>query len=362
MSTQSIASLGTDFYVPWWRVSVGGRAIDQKAVHDVLSVSYADSLEEVDSFSLEINNWDEERRTTKYSEGELFEPGQPVKLELGYRDAGLVTMLTGEITSLQPKFPAEGPPTLSVSGLSILHRLRGEAHSVVYENKTDSEIACAIAKLLGVRVETPAAESEAVYPYVVQNNQHDIVFLLQRARKIGYELTVQEGKGREPPYLKFAPQEKAKEAPYRLQWGSSLLSFDPRLTTANQVGSVTVRSWHPTSKKVIEATVKRSELGKKEPFASAFEERKEVLADRPVSSEAEARQLALETLRHISQNYVTASATTVGLPRLRTGSLVELGGLGARYLDGTYFITGTTHAIGDSGYTTQFQARKEEPA
>jgi phage protein D len=362
VSAQPITALGTDFYVPAWEVKVGGRAIDRQAVRDVLSVSYTDSLESVDTFSLEISNWDEERRTTKYSEGDLFEPGQQVELRLGYLDAGLLPMLTGEITSLQPRFPADGPPTLTVSGLSLLHRLRSEERSAVYENKTDSQIAREIAGRLGVRIETPASGSESVYPYVIQNNQQDVVFLLQRARKIGYELTVQEDPAGGAPYLLFAPQERGAQPPYRLEWGRSLLAFEPRLTTANQVGSVTVRSWHPTSKQTIEATVNRSELGRREPFASAFEERREVLADRPVASEAEARQLAMETLRRIAQHYVTASATTIGLPRLRTGALVELGGLGARYLDGIYFITGTTHAIGDSGYTTQFQARKEDQA
>ena len=39
--------------------------------------------------------------------------------------------------------------------------------------------------------------------------------------------------------------------------------------------------------------------------------------------------------------------------------VVELGGMGVRF-SGRYFVTGTTHTIGDGGYTTQFECRREE--
>jgi phage protein D len=49
----------------------------------------------------------------------------------------------------------------------------------------------------------------------------------------------------------------------------------------------------------------------------------------------------------------------VGLPDLRAGSVVYIDGLGERF-SGRYFVTSTTHAISDSGYTTQFECRREE--
>jgi phage protein D len=55
---------------------------------------------------------------------------------------------------------------------------------------------------------------------------------------------------------------------------------------------------------------------------------------------------------------VTAEGSTVGLPDLRAGSLLEIAGVGAR-LGGRYFVTGTTHAFSDQGYVTRFKARRE---
>jgi phage protein D len=56
---------------------------------------------------------------------------------------------------------------------------------------------------------------------------------------------------------------------------------------------------------------------------------------------------------------VKATGRTVGLPKLRAGTLIEIKGVGTR-LSGTYYVTKTTHTIGDGGYTTQFECRRED--
>ena len=64
-------------------------------------------------------------------------------------------------------------------------------------------------------------------------------------------------------------------------------------------------------------------------------------------------------LRDRHKEMVKASVTCVGLPDLRAGQRVQIEGLGVRF-SGTYFVTETTHTIGDSGYTTKFNARRED--
>ena len=56
---------------------------------------------------------------------------------------------------------------------------------------------------------------------------------------------------------------------------------------------------------------------------------------------------------------MTAAVTTVGLPDLRAGRRVVIKGVGAHF-SGTYFVTDSTHTINEQGYTTQFNARREE--
>ena len=90
----------------------------------------------------------------------------------------------------------------------------------------------------------------------------------------------------------------------------------------------------------------------------SFGDREEVITDKPVNSDAEAKRLARETLERISKDIVKGTGSVVGLPDIRAGRVLFLTGLGR--FDGRYFVTGTTHAIGDSGYTTQFECRREE--
>ena len=51
---------GHDFYVPTFEVRLDGRPPGREVIRDVLSVTYKDSVKDLDSFELTINNWDAE--------------------------------------------------------------------------------------------------------------------------------------------------------------------------------------------------------------------------------------------------------------------------------------------------------------
>jgi len=366
-----------DFYVPYFEVRIGPRKLPQNVVLDVTQVSYKDSLTEMDSFEITLSNlWDHATGCFKYSDGPLFDPGpdQELTLWMGYRGTiGLVLMITGEINGLRPSFPESGQSTLVVSGQNRLHRLaRRKQVSDTYEKMTDSEMAERVARRLGMKpvIDLNASQDEKRHPYVLQDNQYDIIFLMERARRIGYEVYVVE-KGQngqaEESELHFRPSDSVKRRTYILTYGESLIQFTPNLTTANQVEKVTVRGWDRNKKQPITGTATRAELatrgvgqaGGQDKLDKAIQGHEEVITDRPVRSNAEAKQLARQTLENIAKDMVKGSGSTIGLPYLRAGTLVELRGLGKRF-SGCYFVTGTTHTIGDGGYTTQFECRREE--
>jgi len=84
---------GQDFYVPAFEVKLNGRAAGQDVVRDILSVTYKDNIQEIDSFEISINNWDAATRSFKYSDDKLFDPGERLELSMGYQGA-LRTMLS----------------------------------------------------------------------------------------------------------------------------------------------------------------------------------------------------------------------------------------------------------------------------
>ncbi len=368
MSTKPIYE-GQDFYVPHFQLKIRGRPQGQEVVQDILSVSYTDSIDDIDSFRITINNWDAQKRVFKYSDDDLFDPGKEVELWMGYYGKErLRLMIRGEITNLQPGFPASGSPTLEVSGLNLIHKLRAGQVSFVYEKKKDSQIAKTIGGRLQVAVETnpQAMGKEPIHEYLFQQNEYDVIFLMQRAQHNGYDLFVKE-KEKGESTLYFGPSDNVKKVTYQLTYGRSLVSFQPTLSTANQVNEVTVRGWSMKEKKPIEYTAKRSSIdikgvgskGGQAKINKSFVKRREVMACKPLESEAEAKQLATETLERIAKDMIKGSGSTVGLPDLRAGNVIEIDGLGRRF-SGRYFVTQTNHTIDDSGYKTSFQCRREE--
>ena len=359
---------GQEFYVPTFEVKLDGQPPGREVIRDILTVSYKDNIQEIDSFDITINNWDADARAFKYSDQRLFDPGKRLELWMGYRGE-LRKMLTGEITSLKCAFPASGASTLSISGLNILHHFRTKQESRTYLDKTDSEIAVEIGQRLGIDMDPARRPDEPRLPYLLQDNQYDIIFLMERAHRIGYELMVDEsatGAGAKPK-VKFAPSTAIRRPTYQLTYGKSLIEFQPELTTANQVAKVTVRGWDAKNKVKIEKTVDRSQLatkgvgakGGQDAIDKSIEAKVEIVATKPVQTEAEAEKLAKEILEGIAKEMVKGNGSVAGLPDIRAGTVLMIDGLGDRF-SGRYFVVATTHAIGDSGYTTQFECRREE--
>ncbi len=368
------------FYAPEFQVKVNGQDLADEVIHDILQTKYTDSIEKIDSFELSLNNWDDQRFRPKYEPPSqpprqgLFDPGKRVELRMGYA-GDLRLMMTGEVTALEASYDESGPMTLTVRGLNQLHRFRAAQHTYAWENETDSNIAEDIGRRpvsrnlpgLGVRVRTKPKD-EPTEPYVLQDNQFDVVFLLARARKRGYELVLKEDDDQEQ-YLYFGPSEEQSESPprYLLEWGRSLMRFQPTLSTALQIAEVTVRGWDRRRNRKIEVTEKlidnvpRAERTRYQQLLAAFGGRSEVISDQPVHSTEQARTLAKRRLTDQYKSMVTASGSTIGLPELRAGRRVNIVGLGDRF-DGQYFLIETTHRIGSTGYTTEFQARRENRA
>jgi len=377
-----------DFYVPAFLVRVENRPLHLDVLDDVVSVTYSDSLKEIDSFEMTVNNWDAEKLAFKYSDTATFNPWKDTELRLGYYRNGSDDrrqMMVGEITTLTPNFPASGAPTLTVRALNIFHRFRTQQKTLPFFGKKDSEVAQLLVDDIAAELRKKSSQlilkldigdnlnREQPIDYLLIDNQFPIVFLMQRARDLGYELSLlppAQGQQREVRF-RYGPSEAVKRKTYVLEWGKSLISFQPTLQVANQVAELTLRGWSPATKKEIKVTVKRSELaGVVTPSDLAVSEpelakKLEIVVDRPVSSQAEARQLALNRLKQIGEVIVEGKGKTVGLPDLRAGCKVQIKGLGTRF-SGTesqpflYLVTSTTHSLGSGGYTTDFTARMEK--
>jgi uncharacterized protein len=404
MSVLPLYETGQPFYAPAFEVKVAGAKetlktlqgpatpLKRDVVKDALEVTYQDSLDKVDSFTLVFNNWDADKRQPLFlgasrDPGKLFDlirPGNQVQVLMGYQgpQPDLRVMTTGIITTLEADFPEAAAPRLTVRGLNVLDRFRNKQYTWAWPTDpkktiTDSQIAKDLSATpdappgrpglgIEVRVNEQAAKAEPPLSYVMMNNQYPIVFLMERARRNGYELflareQVKSKNAKPKQFLYFGPSSRIADRTYKLEWGKSLVSFKPTISLARQVKKVTVLGWDRKAKKPIKGEATLQDVKDVNPDLHPFIEvigREEIVADRPVETAAQAKQIASRYLEAQVLDMVETTGVVVGLPDLRAGRVVEIGGFD-QLLNGRWFIKETTHTINDNGYRTTFVARRE---
>ncbi|MFZ5961671.1 phage late control D family protein [Thalassococcus sp. BH17M4-6] len=397
MSPASAISAGRSFYAPRFEIVIDGQAFEPYATRDVLEVTYADSLTELEYFEFTLNDWDPVRNAPKYSSpydetgspvqdgagGTItpIEPGMTAELSLGYYGPeDIVPKLSGTVVSITPSFPDTGMPQMKVRVLSELFTLQKEQLTREFIDMTDTAIAQSLAGDLGLEVATTPGQEAGETPveFLQMNNEYPINFLMRRARLLGYDVAILSevdpslgltvtGASDDGKVLFFGPSDPDQPV-YDLAWGKTLASFNIAVRVKEQVSRVTVKSTNPAlpagqQEIEAEATLDDLDLDFPDPrlldtMTEALTSAAEVVVDEPVQNQAEADAKALGILRERVKDMVTAEGSTVGFPDLRAGRVIEVTGVGARY-SGRWVLTKTTHKLDSTGYTTKFNCRLE---
>ncbi|MGW1715216.1 phage late control D family protein [Streptomyces sp. NPDC002156] len=387
MSSPTPEVASPDRYAPEFEVRIEGLEMDPSTKNDIIDIKVNRDIDEMSGFDLTLNNWDDANLRFKHSDSPSFQLGCRVSVRLGYADQ-LLTVATGTISTLSPKFTDGSSPTVSVSGVDGLLRLKDrkptENETKIYLNKQDWEIAQEIAQRNHLKIEV--TKEGPVHDRVVQKNQDDASFLLERAKRLDFDcfLLPDPATGEDTLYF-IKPTDGRDGRPirvYRLAYAPglstgptnqpvglipNLMEFTPTLTVSQQVSKVTVRGWDPRTKQPIAFTATAENLpagqntadGQSGPQAaeSAAQGRQEVMVDAPVTSDQEARELAISLLRERAYEFITATGKVAGLPELRPGDNLEIYGLGRRF-SGTYFVKRVEHTLNTSGFFTQFTGRR----
>ncbi|HVO01312.1 MAG TPA: hypothetical protein VMT54_03880 [Candidatus Cybelea sp.] len=362
----------TDYYAPDFRVEVEGEALDPESHGDVLELKVVMDMDNMTSFDLTINNWDDKRIAFKYSDTKTFNLGNRVHVLMGYAGK-LLSMVSGQIATLSPHFPETGAATLTVGGLDGMFRLRdrkpAEGEETKYSNMADWQIAEYIAQRNGLK--SVVTREGKTYEEVVQKNQDDATFLMERAKRIDFDCFVRTDPASGDATLHFVKptdgRDSSKVRVYQFEWGKSLINFNPTINLSRQVGKVTVRGWDDRTKQAIVASADPKDLpgagktqgGKSGPEVaeSSGQGKQEFVVDAPVSSQEEAKKLAVTLLAERAYEFITGTGSSIGLPDLRPSDNVEFSGLGKRF-DGSYYVKKVEHVINESGYRTQFEVRR----
>ncbi len=361
-------------------IKIDNTAAPANFKNDLLQVCVEESLHLPGMFTLVVNNpyAPGDSQTTAWQHKDLLKIGK--KIEIGFQpstttdrnntatgqtnSATASYILVGEITAIETHFTNSSQAPILVRGYDISHRLHRGKHNRSFQDIKDSDLVTQIAGEAGITLGTITATTQ-INSYLFQQNQTNMEFLRDRAARIGYELYVRDGQ------LYFTQPTAGSQL--QLIWMQDLTSFRVRVSTAEQVNSVEVRSWDYINKQPIAETVSYpadntttdgvitnlSKVGngrdKLSSFTPAITASNAILVDRPVNDNQEAQTIAKALFDELEGEFIYADAKAVGDPKIRVGKVVTLSNMGD--YDGDYYITETRHIYYQGEYYTEFCVR-----
>lgn len=331
-------------------VLVAGQPLDPTITPLLQEVRVEDNLTLSDAFMIRVSD-----PGLKHIDTHPLQVGAEVEIRLGAPDANRLTpLMKGQVTSIEPEFRADGI-SIVARGYDHSHALDRTRRTATYQDTTVAEVVRKVCQRAGLQAQT-VEDAGGGQPFIQQSNETDWTFLWRLARRVGCEVEVKDG----ALHFRRAGGGESGGEPLTLRYGSTLLSFRPRLTGVQQVDEVVVRSWDYTSKRAIEATARpdppRSTIGVgRDDVAAKLGGGAITVSDAPVGDQEEAEALAKSVMARMVEGYLEAEGTCRGNPHLKAGASVKVEGVGTRF-SGTYRVTATTHVFrGASGYETRFR-------
>lgn len=341
-------TVDSEKHVSSYGVLVDGQEIAREHKDRIREIRVVDYLALPDVCTLQIGYPKPKQKTDPFLiDSQPFGIGKKLEVRMGGREERSPTaVFKGEITTLEPEFGAGGI-SLTVRAFDHAHVLHRARKSRPFANQTSSDIVSKIVKEAGL---TPRCDaSGGPHEFIQQDNETDWDFIWRLAERIGFEFLVDDKTAH------FRRPGSGQEV--ELEWQGELISFHPRATSVQQVEEVTVRSYDPKSKKLIEASAKApNQIARIGLQRSAVKRTGSTVhvATEPVKTQAEGNALAQALLDKLANGYIAAEGTAQGNPRIKAGAKVKINGVGTTF-GGTYRVATSTHVLRGGGtYTTHF--------
>jgi Bacteriophage probable baseplate hub protein len=335
-------------------ISVGGQEQPFLA-EGLITLAIHEDVDGLFTCEVSFGNWGnvEGRADFLYFDRRTFDFGKTLSVKIGTEP-----VFDGRITALEAHFPDGAAPHIAVLAEDRFQDLRMTRRTRSFVDVTDADVMKQIAADHGLTPEVTVAGPQ--HRVLAQVNQSDLAFLRDRARAVGVELWVGDGR------LHAAPRSGRGQTSVRLVYRRELREFSALSDLAGQRTTVAVNGWDVASKTALtyEATdaAISSEVGSQESgvsiLTSALGERKESIAHgMPVTSD-EARARAEAHFRLIARRFVTGRGVAEPDPRLRVGASADLQQLGPLF-SGKYFVADVRHLFDTThGMRTEFTAER----
>lgn len=392
-------------FAPELRLAIDGMPVPSALRSNITSVSLQTGLEGVDRVELALAN-----EGLRWIDHPLFRIDRELSLSMGYAPDLLQQLFVGEIVSHSASFPSDGMPGFTVVAQDRRQRMQkgnrarwfamcipnlanvplldpviaaGMASTYGLMPITDP-VGAAMAVLLGgaqvaiaqaQSASDPSDPDKAQKTVRMQVGESDLDFLARLARENGWDMSMDHAGPLGGRLIRFGSPADRLESEVALKYGRDLVDFSPRISDVGQVASVRVFVWQPALQMALAVTVgwdwdrqaltlsimpvegaegaDAAETAK----AAQADQPKLLLVNKPVTLADAPRTILGELLPRLNKRH-TASGSTVGDPRIRAGSVIQVEGVGERF-GGRYRVTSAHHTLDGGGWKTSFECRKD---
>lgn len=298
------------------------------------------------------------------------------EIYMGYQGkVGLKKLISGNLASISTTGFTSDIPRLTIGGYDSSHTLltnkqaSGDKKKFVTIEKDDTyeQIAKNIAKKLDI---TPITDSTTKYrSRMLKSDVNYIEFLKESAKKVGFEFFITRGNLYfvNPRKIYRGKDQEGIEKLLKFEWHVNLLEFVPTLNLSGLIPEVQIRGNLSPSKELV---VEHAETGKEtmaeqnsakrltgSQIAKKMGLNRKEIKNMIFESRQEAKDIAMGQLNITSDNLVTSAGSIIGNPELMPGQHIEIAGI-SKQLCGLYYVTEVTNTIDSNGYSTKFNARK----
>jgi hypothetical protein len=376
-------------YAPAFQLTINGGPLPGALQASIISVNYQDGMEGADRVEVTFAN-----PNLEWLDHPLLQVDNPFKLAIGYAPDPLEEVFVGEITGVEPNFPASGMPTIKVVAQDFLQRLtHGKLDRAFYVSIPKIDFfplpdiavnaivaggnllipvpdpiggALSIILTLASYSTVPGEMQKSVRH---QDSESDFDFLAKISKENGWAMFIDHTLEPRGYMLRFQFLLQDYSPSLTLTRGQSLIDFSPRITTVGDVFGVSVRIWVASIKMEFvvvvgwdfdRATINLSVfpgLGSLDSLLGNNASKTISLKPKPTSFATAVRAVLGDLLPRLN-NRLTATGTTIGDPTIKASRVINVQGVGDQF-GGLYRVTQATHTFDNSGYKTSFQARKE---
>ncbi len=345
-------------------VRIEGNLVDSLTI-DLQSLRVSEDLDGLKTLELQLlaaqdSEDPEQAIEPKYLDGAVIDFGKRVEVVLGPANEPRV-VFDGKVSAIELELAETDEPRVTVFAEDRLMELRLTRRVQSWKNKTDADIARAIAERHGLQAQVDA--EGPTWKVVEQWNMSDLAFLRERARLIQAEVWLDDDK------LCFKSRSARTGTELTLVRGNDLLHVVARADLAHQRTAVRVRGWDATKAEPIDAVAAgsliRDEVGGStgktgpELLDQNFGKRGSVRVREVPHDADQARTIAEADMRRRARSFVRVSGVTRGSPNMVIGSRLTLERIGKPFEGEGWYVTELCHTYDrDFGFRTRFDAER----